>query len=68
MLAVRMRRRDQLVAQLAGQLAESREREGVLLERLRWYQAAVPDAPPALALRLVEPYAPLRSAARLTSM
>ena len=65
MLAVRMgRRRDSLVIQLAGQLADAREQNGVLRERLRWYQASMPGTAPAPTLHLVEPYAPLRSASR----
>ena len=65
MYALRMgRRRDSLVIQLAGQLAEAREQNGILAERLRWYQASMPSTPPAPGLRLVEPYAPLRSASR----
>ena len=78
MPALRMRRRrDSLVAQLAGQLADAREQNGLLRERLRWYQAAIPehDAVPALHLRADGPtgfgnrgQAPRRSAARLTSM
>ena len=50
---MRRRRRDAVISQLARQLAESREQNGVLLERLAWYAAAVNgEAPP---LRLVTP-------------
>lgn len=72
MLAVRMGRRNRLIAELAGQLADSREQNGVLRERLAWYQAAVDGTPPQAApLRLVNGpaygrQAP-RSAARRTS-
>lgn len=64
-----MRRRDQLLARLAGELAASREREGVLRERLAWFEASMPPQ----ALRLADAagsgaafagQAPRRSAAR----
>ena len=49
-LAARSRRqRDALVAQIAGELAVSREREGILTERLAWFRAAAGESP----LRLV---------------
>lgn len=41
----RRRRRDWLVVQLAGQLAESREREAVLREQNEWFRAALGDVP-----------------------
>ena len=56
-----------LIASLAGQLAESREREGILRERLDWYAAAL-NRDPFPALRLV-PDQPARrspSAARIS--
>ena len=59
----RMRRRDRLVAELAGQLADARAREAALAERLEWYKAAVDSRP---LLRAVRGQAP-RSDARLTS-
>ena len=74
MYALRIgRRRDSLVIQLAGQLADAREREGVLRERLAWFEAAMPSQAPALRLADgcgsgYEPHAPRRSAARRTSM
>ena len=53
---MRRRRRDAVIIQLAGQLAEAREQNGVLLERLAWYAAAMNgEAPP---LRLVTPKPP----------
>ena len=57
-----MRRRDLLIVQLAGQLADSRAREALLAERLSWYQAALPDmpAPVPAPLRLVQPQADAR--------
>jgi hypothetical protein len=72
--ALRMGRRDKLIAGLAGQLADAREREGVLQERLAWFEAAVDGMPPQVKqLHLVDGsaygrQAPRRSAARLTSM
>ena len=62
-MVVRLRRRDRLIAELAGQLADSRAREAALAERLAWYQAAVESRP---LLRAVRGQAP-RSDARLTS-
>ena len=56
-----MRRRDLLIVQLAGQLADSRAREALLAERLSWYQAAVDmPAPVPAPLRLVQPQADAR--------
>ena len=43
-------RRDALIIQLTGQLADARAREAALLERLAWYQAAMKDAPGQLRL------------------
>ena len=51
------RRRDQLVIQLAGQLADSRAREAALTERLAWYQTVVSETPRP-GLRAVPRYAP----------
>jgi hypothetical protein len=77
MYALRMRRRrDSLVAQLAGQLADAREQNGVLREQNAWLRAALPPQTlPRLACASGTgeiPYpasqAPRRSAARLTSM
>jgi hypothetical protein len=70
---LRTGRRDALIVQLAGQLADAREQNGVLLERLRWFEAAMPDMP---SLKLADGrtgsrqygQAPRRSAARLTSI
>ena len=39
------RRRDQLIVQLAGQLADSRAREAKMAERLEWFEAALADSP-----------------------
>ena len=50
------RRRDQLIIQLAGQLADSRAREAALRERLAWYQTVVGETP--VPLRGVPDYAP----------
>ena len=56
-------RRDQLIVQLAGQLADSRAREALLAERLAWYQASIAEMPPQTpGLRLVPAQAPRRSA------
>ena len=54
------RRRDQLVIQLAGQLADSRAREAALRERLAWYQTVVGESP-VPGLRAVPGYAPRRT-------
>jgi hypothetical protein len=51
------RRRDQLIVQLAGQLADSRAREAALRERLTWYQTVVGETPVPV-LRAVPHYAP----------
>ena len=74
MYALRMRRRDSLVAQLAGQLADAREQNGVLREQNAWLRAALPDSAvplhlaPGTANGFTYPaQAPRRSAARLTS-
>jgi hypothetical protein len=63
MIRSALRRRDTLIAQLAGQLADSRAREAALRERLAWFQAAMQAEP---RLRLVPGQAP-RSAARRTA-
>ena len=47
---MRRRRRDAVIIQLAGQLADARAREAALIERLNWYQQVVNGEPP---LRLV---------------
>ena len=54
------RRRDQLIIQLAGQLADSRAREAALRERLAWYQTLVGETP-VPGLRAVPHYAPRRT-------
>ena len=66
----RRKRRDALLVQLAGQLADSRAREvaqaavnASLVERLAWYQASMGAAP--TPLRLV-PGGPRQRDARLT--
>ena len=65
---LRMGRRDALVVQLAGQLADARAREAAALERLAWVEAALANAPALPPLRMVSSasQAP-RSAARRTS-
>ena len=50
-MVVRLRRRDRLIAELAGQLADSRAREAALAERLEWYKAAVESRPLLRAVR-----------------
>ena len=60
---LRLRRRDRLIAELAGQLADSRAREAALAERLAWYQATV-DKPSGL---WVVPAQAPRSAASIPS-
>ena len=76
MYALRMgRRRDGLVIQLAGQLADAREQNGVLREQNAWLRAAMTDEPATLrlvdgcsaAFEYAPPQAPRRSTARLTS-
>ena len=58
----RMQRRDALVAGLARQLAEAREQNGVLRERVEWFTAATLDRPPML--RLAQPRPEARRTAR----
>ena len=53
---MRRRRRDAVIIQLAGQLADAREQNGILRERLAWFEAAMPSQAPAL--RLVTPTPP----------
>ena len=75
MYALRMGRRDKLIAGLAGELVASREREGVLREQNAWLRAAMTDEPATLrlvdgcsaAFEYAPPQAPRRSTARLTS-
>jgi hypothetical protein len=54
-----------LIASLAAELACSREREGVLRERLQWFEAALADTS-LPTLRLVPDQAVRRSDARIS--
>ena len=58
----RAQRRDALVIGLARQLAEAREQNGVLRERIEWFTAATLDRPPML--RLAHPRPEARRTAR----
>ena len=61
------RRRDEIIVQLAGHLADSRAREATLAARLAWYQATVAEmAPDAPGLTLVPPQALRRSSEACT--
>ena len=63
-----MRKRDQLIIGLTEQLLAAREQNGALRERLRWFEAAMPDMPPLAApLRLAGSPAYGRQAPRRSS-